>query len=212
MEFAGKEIYLSKLKKQKINKIRKSELENKDEALGRKEEEKEDEKEIEDKKEEKKENEEDMELQEDDNLEEEISRKIKKYGDKKNKKRKFSDGSNNSDLSDDEKLSVCSGDFDKDLKDSDNLSIDEEAAPMHKPNKKGQIFKKEIDTNICLIRYNELQKESENIILHSYQCKKCQSYLNKFSNLVQSGENGKYEWKCEFCSEINKDLGINQTE
>ena len=133
MEFAGKEIYLSKLKKQKINKIRKSELENKAEAPGIEEEEKE----IEDKKEEKKENEEDMELQEDDNLEGEISRKIKKYGDKKNKNLKFSDGSNNSDLSDDEKLSVCSGDLDKDLENSDNLSKNEEAAPMQKPKKKG---------------------------------------------------------------------------
>ena len=213
MEFAGKEIYLSKLKKQKISKIRKSELENKEEAPGIKEEEKEDEKEIaEDKKEEKEEKDEDMEFEEDDNLEGEIARKIKKYSGIKKKKRKSSGGSNNSDLSDDARLSVCSGDFDKNLEDSDNLSIDEEAAPMQKPKKKGHIFKKEIDTNICLIHYNELQKESENIILQSYQCKKCQAYLNKFSNLVQSGENGKYEWKCEFCYEINKDLAINKKD
>ena len=57
-----------------------------------------------------------------------------------------------------------------------------------------------------------MQKESENIILHSFQYKKCQAYLNKFSNLVQSGENGKYEWKCEFFSEINKYLVINQKD
>ena len=82
---------------------------------------------------------------------------------------------------------------------------------MQKPKKKGRIFKKEIDTNICLIRYSELQKESENNILQSYQCKKCQAYLNKFSNLIKL-ENGKYDWKCEFCSELNKDLAVNQKD
>ena len=52
MEFAGKEyIYLSKLKKEKIKKIRKSEEDNKEEAPGiqedpEKEDEKEDEKEV----------------------------------------------------------------------------------------------------------------------------------------------------------------------
>ena len=211
MEFAGKEIYLSKLKKQKISKIRKSELENQEEAPGVKEEEKEDEKEIEDVKEEKKEKDEDLELEEHENLEEEIDIKLKKYNSKNKKKRKFSGDSNNSDLSDDARLSVCSGEFGKDLEDSDNLSIDEEAAPMQKPKKKGHIFKKEIDTNICLIRYSELQKESENNILQSYQCKKCQAYLNKFSNLIKL-ENGKYDWKCEFCSELNKDLAVNQKD
>ena len=82
---------------------------------------------------------------------------------------------------------------------------------MQKPKKKGQIFRKEIDTNICVIHYNELEKESENIILKSYQCKKCQGYLNKHSNLIETEEN-KYDWKCEFCSEINKDLIINKKD
>ena len=68
--------------------------------------------------------------------------KKKIYGDQKSKKRKFSDGSNNSDLSDDAKLSICSGDFDKDLEDSDNLLIDEEATPMQKPKKRGKYLKK----------------------------------------------------------------------
>ena len=129
-------------------------------------------------------------------------------GIKKKKERKLSVGS---DLSDDARLSVCSGDFDKDLEKSDSLSVDEEPAPMQKPKKKGQIFRKEIDTNICVIHYNELEKESENIILKSYQCKKCQGYLNKHSNLIETEEN-KYDWKCEFCSEINKDLIINKKD
>jgi len=207
MEFAGKEfIYLSKLKKEKIQKIRKSEEENKEQAPGIKDEEKEDEK-VEEKEDEKEE--EKMILEEDEeHLENEISQKLKKYSGKK-KRRKLS---NNSDNSDDARLSVCSAEFDVDLEKSDSLSVDEEPAPMQKPLKKGHIFKKEIDTNICVIRYNALENESENIVYKSYQCKKCQAYLNKHSNLVESNEKGKYEWKCEFCSEINKDLIINQKD
>ena len=226
MEFAGKEyIYLSKLKKEKVKKIRKSEEDNKEEAPGIKKEEKEEEDKKEDKKEDEKEEDEkkvekeeekeddDLNLEEDDNLEGEISKKLEKYSGKKKKKhRKLSKDSNGSDLSDDARLSVCSGDFDRNLEESDSLSVDEEAAPMQKPQKKGRIFRKEIDTNICVIHYNELETESNNIILKSYQCKKCQAYLNKYSNLVQSQENDKYEWICEFCSEINKDLVINKKD
>ena len=244
MEFAGKEIYLSKLKKEKINKIRKSEEENKEEAPGVKEEDKKEDEKEEDKKEEdgkedekedgkevgkkyekkgkkykrdKNEDENDQEmdlgLNELDNKEdiEEIDIKLKKYTMKK-KKRKFSNDSGGSDLSDDARLSVCSAEFDKDLeKSNSDVSMDEEPAPMDNPKKKGRIFKKEIDTNICLIHYNELENDPEYTIFNSIQCIKCQAYLNKYSQLIQS-ENGKYEWKCEFCSEINKGLIINKKD
>ena len=102
--------------------------------------------------------------------EDNIDFKIRKYSTKK-KKRKYSNNSGGSDLSDDARLSVCSCEFDKDLENSDsNISIDEEAAPMDHPKKEGKIYKKEIDTNICLIRYNELEKDPEYIILNSFQC------------------------------------------
>ena len=229
MEFAGKEVYLSKLKKEKIKKIRKSEEENVEDApmikedAPKKEDEKEedpkkeDEKEEDPKKEVEKEIKKDEEMDEDDelgfknykNIDEDISNKLKKYS-RKEKMRKHSNGS---DLSDDARLSVCSAEFDRDLEksDSDNISVDEEPAPMDKPKKNGRIFRKEIDTNVCLIRYSDLQNESVNIILKSYQCAKCQAYLNKYSNLKPI-ENGKYEWICEFCSEINKDLVINKKD
>ena len=241
MEFAGKEIYLSKLKKEKINKIRKSEEENKEEAPGIKEEDKKEDEKEEDKKEEdgkedekedvkevgkkyekkgkeyknedKSDEEMDLGLNEVENKEdiEEIDIKLKKYT-KKKKKRKISNDSGGSDLSDDARLSVCSAEFDKDLeKSNSDVSVDEEPAPMENPKKKGRIFKKEIDTNICLIHYNELEKEPEYMIFNSIQCIKCQAYLNKYSTLIQY-ENGKYEWKCEFCSEINKDLIINKKD
>ena len=227
MEFAGKEVYLSKLKKEKINKIRKSEEENKEDAPMIKKEDpkkedekkedpkKEDEKEEDPKKEDEKEEDPKKENEEEElgfknykNIDEDISNKLKKYN-VKEPKRKYSNGS---DLSDDARLSVCSAEFDKDLEKSDSdISIDEDAAPMDKPKKDGRIFRKEIDTNVCLIRYSDLQNEPQNIILKSYQCIKCKAYLNKYSELKPE-ENGKYEWKCEFCSEINKDLVINKKD
>ena len=213
MEFAGREyIYLSKLKKEKVNKIRKSEEENKEEAPGVKEEdEKEEDKKEEDKKEDVKIKEGNVKIDDDvdEVIDEDLSKKLEKYSGAK-KKRKLS---GSLDLSDDAQLSVCSAEFDRDLEKSDSdISVDEEAAPMEKIKKNGQIFRKEIDTNICVIRFNGLKNDSENIILASHQCKKCQAYLNKYSNLIKSQENGKYEWKCEFCSEINKDLVIHEKD
>ena len=192
MEFAGKEyIYLSKLKKDKIKKLKNSEEDNKEEAPQIKEEpEKEDEKD-------------EMEEVE---KHESISQKLEKYSSQKPKRK-------NSDLSDDACLSVCSAGFDKDLEDNDddeNISVDEDAPPI--PEKKGQIFRKEIDTNICQIRYDKLEKLSDNLVLKTYKCKKCQAYLNKHSNLMESKEKGKMDWKCEFCSEMNEGLAINKKD
>ena len=193
MEFAGKEyIYLSKLKKDKIKKLQKSEEDNKEEAPKIKAEPiEEDEKE---------------EIEEV-NDHEEISQKLKKYSSKKKEHKK-----SNSDLSDDVCLSVCSAGFDKDLEadDDDVVSVDEDAPPI--PEKKGQIFRKEIDTNICQIRYDKLDKLCDNLVLKTYKCKKCQAYLNKHSTLVESKEKDKYDWKCEFCSEMNKGLMINKKD
>ena len=199
MEFAGKEyIYLSKLKKNKIKKLQKSEEDNKEEAPKIKEDqkileepEKEDEK---------------GELEEV-NDHEEISQKLEKYS--LGKKKRKNSGSD-LELSDDACLSVCSAGFDKDLEDNDDeeISLNEEAPPI--PEKKGQIFRKEIDTNICQIRYEKLDKLSDNLVLKTYKCKKCQAYLNKHSNLVESKEKGKLDWKCEFCSEMNEGLVINK--
>ena len=216
MEFAGREyIYLSKLKKEKVDKIRKSEEENKEEAPGIKEEpEKEDEKEEDKKEEDKKEEDkkdEKLEMEEEKIEDDDIAKKLKIFSG--NKKR--SKSSDHSDLSDDARLSVCSGEFGRDLEESgsgSDLSLDEEPAPMDNPKKKGQIFRKEIDTNICVVRYNDLKNEPENIILASHQCQKCKAYLNKYSELIKSKENEKYEWKCEFCSEINKDLVIHEKD
>ena len=205
MEFAGQEyIYLSKLKKDKIKKLRESEKENEEGAPVIKEEEEEDEKE-EDKKEDKKEE----DKKEDKMEEDEISEKLNKYSNSK-KKRKNSGNSLDLALSDDANLSVCSAEFDRDMEEDSNKSEDEEPAPMNKVKKEGKIYRKEIDVNVCLIKYEGLEKESENNILRVYQCEKCKAYLNKFSNLVPKED--KYDWQCEFCSNLNKDLIINKVD
>ena len=211
MEFAGKEyIYLSKLKKDKIKNLQQAEKENAEDAPVIKEEEEEEEKEEkkekkmeveeEDKKEEKNKEEED---EKDDN----ISSKLKKYG-KSNKKDVF----RNIELavSDDGNLSVNSAEFDMDMERDSNDSENEEPAPMNQSKKEGRVYKKEIDVNVCLIKYDGLQNEAENNVLRLYQCQQCKSYLNKYSNIIP--ENDKYNWKCEFCSHENKDLIINKVD
>ncbi len=211
MEFAGKEyIYLSKLKKDKIKNLQQAEKENAEDAPVIKEEEEEEEKEEkkekkmeveeEDKKEEKNKEEED---EKDDN----ISSKLKKYG-KSNKKDVF----RNIELavSDDGNLSVNSAEFDMDMERDSNDSENEEPAPMNQNKKEGRVYKKEIDVNVCLIKYDGLQNEAENNVLRLYQCQQCKSYLNKYSNIIP--ENDKYNWKCEFCSHENKDLIINKVD
>ena len=211
MEFAGKEyIYLSKLKKDKIKNLQQAEKENAEDAPVIKEEEEEEEKEEkkekkmeveeEDKKEEKIKEEED---EKDDN----ISSKLKKYG-KSNKKDVF----RNIELavSDDGNLSVNSAEFDMDMERDSNDSENEEPAPMNQNKKEGRVYKKEIDVNVCLIKYDGLQNEAENNVLRLYQCQQCKSYLNKYSNIIP--ENDKYNWKCEFCSHENKDLIINKVD
>ena len=214
MEFAGKEyIYLSKLKKNKIKKLQKSEEDNKEEAPKIEEDQKKEEdpkvKEDDQKIKEEPEKEDEKDEMEEVNDHEEISQKLKKY-DSKKKARKNS--GSDLELSDDACLSVCSAGFDKDLEDNDDeeISLDEDAPPI--PEKKGQIFRKEIDTNICQIRYDKLDKLSDNLVLKTYKCKKCQAYLNKHSNLVESKEKDKLDWKCEFCSEMNEGLVINKKD
>ena len=118
MEFAGKKyIYLSKLKKDKIKKLREAEKENAEDAPVIKEEEEEKEEE-EDKKEDKKEekiDEKNMEVEEEDEKDDDkISKKLKKYS-KSKKKRKNSDGSIDLALSDDANVSVCSAEFNRDM-------------------------------------------------------------------------------------------------
>ena len=211
MEFAGKEyIYLSKLKKDKIKNLQQAEKENAEDAPVIKEEEEEEEKE--EKKEKK------MEVEEEDKKEEKnkeaedekddnISSKLKKYG-KSNKKDVF----RNIELavSDDGNLSVNSAEFDIDMERDSNDSENEEPAPMNQNKKEGRVYKKEIDVNVCLIKYDGLQNEAENNVLRLYQCQQCKSYLNKYSNIIP--ENDKYNWKCEFCSHENKDLIINKVD
>ena len=174
---------MSKLKKEKINKIRKSEEDNKGEApiimpvkkIGS------------------------------ENKNDDISQILNKYNqnlENKNNKSVISEDS------DDAYLSVNFNDFNIDLVSNNNMNnmnqqMNQQAAP-------GLNFKKAIDTNVCVIRYNTLEKKSEETISKLYKCQKCQSYLNKYSILNPMPGKDKYEWKCEFCFNINKDLAIEK--
>ena len=167
MEFAGNEfIYLSKLKKEKINKIKKSEEDNKGEAPT---------------------------INQSKETLDNSSQKINKPGLQVD-----------SDDSDDSYLSVNSNSFNIDL---ENSQLNNQNNFMPAPNIK---FKKAIDTNVCVIRYNTLEKEPENVVSELYKCQKCNAYLNKYSVLNQTLEKDKYDWKCEFCFYINKDLRIDK--
>ena len=71
-------------------------------------------------------------------------------------------------------------------------------------------FKKVVDTNVCVIKYNSLENSPENIHQKSYKCQKCKSYINKYSNLQKLPGGNLYDWKCEFCSNLNHNLFIEQ--
>ena len=146
MEFAGGNlIYLSKLKKDKIQKIK----------------------------------------------EDKIYQCLKKYNQKE--ENKLSAISN---TSEDTFRYVNSKDFNIDLVSSNPL-------PLNNSNL-NNVFKIPVDTNVCVIRFNILKNESEQKPSKLYKCEKCKAYLNKYSILKISSENNIYEWKCEFCFNINK--------
>ena len=127
--------------------------------------------------------------------------KLKKI--EKPDEKKKTDNSNSED-SDEEYLSVDSNNFNIDLENPmQNIPMNLNAAP-------GVKFKKAIDTNACVFRYKALEEDPESCLPQLYQCKKCNAYLNKFSKLIPMEEKNKYEWKCEFCFNINKDLFIEE--
>ena len=170
MEFAGnKYIYLSKLKKEKIQKIRKSEKENEGDAP--------------------------IPIQTAKEPKDDISNKLNQFN--QGNMMQKQGGSVVSDDSDDAYLEVNAKDFNIDLLNSNIQINNQQAAPDLK-------FKKAIDTNVCVIRHSSLEKKPEEEIGKLYKCEKCQAYLNKYSNLNPTSEPNKYEWKCEFCFNINK--------
>ena len=102
------------------------------------------------------------------------------------------------DSDNDEYLSVNSKNFDINLENSKENNLKKENLTP------GTIYKKAIDTNVCVIKYYTLENESE-IILDLNKCNKCNSYLNKYSILkpLSNSLNSLYEWNCEFCFNKN---------
>ena len=174
MDFAGTDfIYLSKLKKDKIRKLKKSEENNKDNAPPLTQ------------------NKEPL-----NDKSEYLSSEQMNASDNLDKE---------SDDSDDAYLSVDSNNFNIDLENLQNYN-----QPMGFMQAPGIKFKKAIDTNVCVFRYHTLEKEPEKNIKELYQCQKCNSYLNKYSQIIPTEEKDKYNWKCEFCFHENKNIHINK--
>ena len=107
--------------------------------------------------------------------------------------------------SDDAYISVDSNNFNIDLVNSNiNMQMNQmPAAP-------GITYKKAIDCNALVIKLNTLEKGVDENLKKLYKCQKCNSYLNKYSNLIQNSENNTYDWKCEFCFYENKGLMIEK--
>ena len=174
MDFAGTDfIYLSKLKKDKIRKLKKSGENNKDKAPPLTQ------------------NKEPL-----NDKSEYLSSEQMSASDNLDKE---------SDDSDDAYLSVDSNNFNIDLENPQNYN-----QPMGFMQAPGIKFKKAIDTNVCVFRYHTLEKEPEKNIKELYQCQKCNSYLNKYSQIIPTEEKDKYNWKCEFCFHENKNIHINK--
>ena len=180
MEFAGnKFIYLSKLKKGKIKKIRQSEEDNKEDApsvLPKKE----------------------FKME----IEEKEPKDSKK--EKNNNQIKKNDSEDSPD-SDDAIMEVNSNNFNINLNNSlslqNNLFQNQQAAP-------GIQFKKSIDTNIFLIKGSSLEDNPQETLANVYKCSKCNSYLNKYSKLEKKDDET-YDWTCEFCNNLNQKIKID---
>ena len=104
--------------------------------------------------------------------------------------------------SDDDYLTVNSSNFNIDLI-NENKIIPINSTPNIQ-------FKYPIDTNVCVIHLDILEDESEQNISKLYQCEKCKAYLNKYSVLNLTPQSNIYEWQCEFCFNINKNLHIEK--
>jgi len=178
MDFAGnKYIYLPKLKKDKIKKIRKQEEDNKGDAPILKP---------------------IQPIAGTDSNKDDFSKLLNKYKNNDELEKEKTDLSVDSD---DGYIQVNSNDFNIDLvKSQQNNQMNQQAAP-------GLVFQNAVDTNVCVIRFKTLENESE-IIQKLYKCQICGGYLNKYSTLNPVPGKYIYDWKCEFCSNINNNLFI----
>ena len=74
----------------------------------------------------------------------------------------------------------------------------------------GVKFKKAIDTNVCVIRYETLESKPDIVVNELYKCQKCNAYLNKYSTIIPDNEKDKFSWICEFCFYENKNIQISK--
>ena len=129
---------------------------------------------------------------------------IEKDKDISSKKEEKKENEIDSDDSDDAYLSVDSNNFNIDLENSNqNMQMNFMPAP-------GVKFKKAIDTNVCVIRYETLESKPDIVVNELYKCQKCNAYLNKYSTIIPDNEKDKFSWICEFCFYENKNIQISK--
>ena len=129
---------------------------------------------------------------------------IEKENDISSKKEEKKENQIDSDDSGDDYLSVDSNNFNIDLENSQrNMQMNFMPAP-------GVKFKKAIDTNVCVIRYETLESKPDKVVNELYKCQKCNAYLNKYSTIIQTEEKDKFNLTCEFCFNENKNIQISK--
>ncbi|XP_033628507.1 circularly permutated Ras protein 1-like [Asterias rubens] len=79
--------------------------------------------------------------------------------------------------------------------------------------KKKMVYRK-ADANVVLLSLGTLEDEPTVITGDPVHCSKCQSVLSLISHLevADEGGDGNKQWKCEFCSQVNDSLDIEEEE
>ncbi|KAK3592927.1 hypothetical protein CHS0354_011727 [Potamilus streckersoni] len=104
-----------------------------------------------------------------------------------------------------------SSSFHRQEKDTQKPTQDPPQEPEKRELRKIQTEKvKKADTNVVMLSMSMLE-EAPNIVTGDPQkCSSCQAILSSISKLEPAGE--MYNWKCEFCDNLNTDLDITPAE
>ncbi|GAM19920.1 hypothetical protein SAMD00019534_030950 [Acytostelium subglobosum LB1] len=85
------------------------------------------------------------------------------------------------------------------------------ADPKAKKNHEGQISTRAQDVNVVCTSMSSLSSAVTQMTGDPIKCFGCNIILNRYSDL-QSNSNGTYNWKCEFCKQVNQNLHIDKAE
>ncbi|EGG24575.1 type A von Willebrand factor domain-containing protein [Cavenderia fasciculata] len=80
--------------------------------------------------------------------------------------------------------------------------------------KEGNITTPALDSNVLYSTMSSLSSNSTIMTGDPFACNGCNVILNRFSNIYKSSGDGASttDWKCEFCSQVNKDIKLASDE